>query len=210
MVSSDRQRAVSCCRFKLLNECPIFVPLLLRTVPEYLYRWLIWNSLEIINKRYIGDEDHPYGYGFETYVWSMISAVGSFFLGAGASVYHGLSNLADALHSPTVISQLESTSAGVMEFPSDGMMSQSELLVASAPVALGVLSIAGIIESYTALVAWSELQREAKAAGFSSTKVRQMLLIPQKVLLLASFRLIFASGLCLRDCRHIYWRGLIQ
>ena len=105
----------------------------------------------------------------------MISAVGSFFLGAGASVYHGLSNLADALHSPTVISQLESTSGvGVMEqLPgSGGMMSQSELLVASAPVALGVLSVAGIIESYTALVAWSELQREAKAAGFSSTKVK--------------------------------------
>ena len=103
----------------------------------------------------------------------MISAVGSFFLGAGASVYHGLSNLADALHSPTVISQLESTSGGVMELPSSGgMMSQSELLVASAPVALGVLSVAGIIESYTALVAWSELQREAKAAGFSSTKVK--------------------------------------
>jgi hypothetical protein len=60
-----------------------------------------------------------------------------------------------------------------MELPSSGgMMSQSELLVASAPVALGVLSVAGIIESYTALVAWSELQREAKAAGFSSTKVK--------------------------------------
>ena len=105
----------------------------------------------------------------------MISAAGSFFLGAGASVYHGLSNLADALHSPTVISQLESTSGvGVMEQLPDsgGMMSQSELLVASAPVALGVLSVAGIIESYTALVAWSELQREAKAAGFSSTKVK--------------------------------------
>ena len=57
----------------------------------------------------------------------MISAVGSFFLGAGASVYHGLSNLADALHSPTVISQLESTSGGVMD-PSGGIMSQSELL----------------------------------------------------------------------------------
>ncbi len=35
------------------------------------------------------DGDHPYGYGFETYVWSMVSAVGSFFLGAGACVYHG-------------------------------------------------------------------------------------------------------------------------
>ena len=27
------------------------------------------------------DEKHPYGYGFERYVWSMISGVGSFFLG---------------------------------------------------------------------------------------------------------------------------------
>ena len=48
---------------------------------------LLYYGLQRSSER--ADKDHPYGYGFETYVWCMISAVGSFFLGAGASVYHG-------------------------------------------------------------------------------------------------------------------------
>lgn len=83
------------------------------------------------------DEDHPYGYGFDRYVWSMISAVGSFFLGAGASVYHGLHSLAHP---------------GVLE---------------STPIALGVLGLAGVLEGYTATVAWDEVSKEAKKRGMT-------------------------------------------
>ena len=36
------------------------------------------------------DVSRPYGYGYEQYVWAMISGVSTFILGAGASVYHGV------------------------------------------------------------------------------------------------------------------------
>ncbi len=36
---------------------------------------------------------HPYGHMRDRFVWSLISAVGIFFLGAGASVLHGLHTL---------------------------------------------------------------------------------------------------------------------
>ncbi len=36
---------------------------------------------------------HPYGYGREQFIWSLISAVGVFFLGCGVTVYHGVSTL---------------------------------------------------------------------------------------------------------------------
>eukprot|EP00966_Prymnesium_polylepis_P177498 4110569-Prymnesium_polylepis.1 len=39
------------------------------------------------------DASRPYGYGFEQYIWAMISGVSTFILGAGASVYHGVSLL---------------------------------------------------------------------------------------------------------------------
>jgi len=39
------------------------------------------------------DKQHPYGYGRERFVWSLISAVGVFFLGSGVTVYHGISSL---------------------------------------------------------------------------------------------------------------------
>lgn len=39
------------------------------------------------------DATRPYGYGFEQYVWAMISGVSTFILGAGASTYHGVSLL---------------------------------------------------------------------------------------------------------------------
>ena len=38
----------------------------------------------------------------------------------------------------------------------------------AAPLALAVLAVAGALESYTALVAWRELSREAKKAGMST------------------------------------------
>ena len=39
------------------------------------------------------DADHPDGYGREAFVWSIISAVGIFFLGCGVTVMHGITAL---------------------------------------------------------------------------------------------------------------------
>lgn len=40
-------------------------------------------------------EKHPFGSGNERYVWGLASAVSLFFVGAGASIYHGVSALYD-------------------------------------------------------------------------------------------------------------------
>jgi zinc transporter 9 len=40
-------------------------------------------------------EQHPYGFHREKYIYSLISAVGIFCLGAGASVVHGIQSLLD-------------------------------------------------------------------------------------------------------------------
>ncbi|KAH9304960.1 hypothetical protein KI387_009364 [Taxus chinensis] len=41
------------------------------------------------------DALHPYGYSKERFVWSLISAVGIFCLGSGATIVHGIQNLWD-------------------------------------------------------------------------------------------------------------------
>ncbi|QDU96338.1 cation diffusion facilitator family transporter [Lignipirellula cremea] len=48
------------------------------------------------------DEDHPYGYAPERYVWALISAVGIFFLGCGVTLYHGISQLLRPEHHEVV------------------------------------------------------------------------------------------------------------
>jgi zinc transporter 9 len=44
------------------------------------------------------DKKHQYGYGRAAYFWSLISALGIFWLGAGATVSHGIQSL---MHPPT-------------------------------------------------------------------------------------------------------------
>lgn len=44
------------------------------------------------------DSDHPDGYGREAFVWALISAVGIFFLGAGASLMHAIQALLGSHH----------------------------------------------------------------------------------------------------------------
>ena len=39
------------------------------------------------------DEDYPYGYGKERFIWALISACGIFFIGCGVTVYHGVASL---------------------------------------------------------------------------------------------------------------------
>ncbi|XP_022724514.1 metal tolerance protein C4-like isoform X2 [Durio zibethinus] len=48
------------------------------------------------------DAMHPYGYSKERFVWSLISAVGIFCLGSGATIVHGVQNLWTA-HPPANI-----------------------------------------------------------------------------------------------------------
>eukprot|EP00613_Pedinella_sp_CCMP2098_P067502 CAMPEP_0171988880 /NCGR_PEP_ID=MMETSP0993-20121228/276128_1 /TAXON_ID=483369 /ORGANISM="non described non described, Strain CCMP2098" /LENGTH=716 /DNA_ID=CAMNT_0012641857 /DNA_START=77 /DNA_END=2228 /DNA_ORIENTATION=+ len=119
------------------------------------------------------DSDHPYGYGFETYVWSMISAVGSFFLGAGASIYHGSDALWHALSSsssPVVVSGSAAVGGDVLlDSPAVAAdLAAAAMMIEAAPIALTVLGFAGLLESYTAWIAWIELSREAKRAGMTS------------------------------------------
>ena len=40
------------------------------------------------------DRAHPYGYGKSVYFWALVSALGTFFLGAGVSMTHAVANLA--------------------------------------------------------------------------------------------------------------------
>jgi solute carrier family 30 (zinc transporter), member 9 len=39
------------------------------------------------------DDEYSYGYGQERFLWALISACGIFFLGAGVTIYHGISTL---------------------------------------------------------------------------------------------------------------------
>jgi len=48
-----------------------------------------------------GDEDFPYGYGGERFVFGLLSAAGIFFVGCGVTVYHGIEGLRDP-HEPTI------------------------------------------------------------------------------------------------------------
>jgi cation diffusion facilitator family transporter len=53
------------------------------------------------------DAVHPFGYGMERYFWSLLAAVGIFVLGAGFSIYQGIS----AMLEPTEIDSLTATYA---------------------------------------------------------------------------------------------------
>eukprot|EP00250_Pteridium_aquilinum_P014727 c22160_g1_i1 orf=466-2082(-) len=47
----------------------------------------------LVSSRRAPDDLHPYGYSKERFVWSLISAVGIFCLGSGATIVDGFSNL---------------------------------------------------------------------------------------------------------------------
>jgi len=88
------------------------------------------------------DEDHPYGYGRDAFVWAMISAVGIFFLGCGFTLYHGASALWDHLNGNS--HPLESIN-----------------------VAVGVLIFSVVLESWTLWIAVREVRKSADAAGMT-------------------------------------------
>ncbi|GAA3341271.1 cation diffusion facilitator family transporter [Amorphoplanes nipponensis] len=45
------------------------------------------------------DEEHPFGYGKESFVWAFIAAVFTFVGGAGFSIYHGVTTIMSGEHS---------------------------------------------------------------------------------------------------------------
>jgi zinc transporter 9 len=47
----------------------------------------------LVSSKRAPDALHPYGYSKERFVWSLISAVGIFCLGSGATIVHGVQNL---------------------------------------------------------------------------------------------------------------------
>ena len=44
------------------------------------------------------DEEHPFGYGKESFVWAFIAALFTFIGGAGFSIYHGITTIAGGEH----------------------------------------------------------------------------------------------------------------
>lgn len=83
---------------------------------------------------------HPYGYMKDKFVWSLISAVGIFCLGAGVTVVHGF-------HSLFVRTQLEHLTAG-----------------------LTVLGVSLLLEGYSLLVAVRTVTAGAASQGLSFTE----------------------------------------
>lgn len=80
------------------------------------------------------DEAHPFGYGREAFVWSLISAVGLFFVGCGVTVMHGIHMLTD-------------------DHPSE---------LGGTEIALGILTFSLVVEGLSWWVAVRALQQEAK------------------------------------------------
>jgi zinc transporter 9 len=74
------------------------------------------------------DEAHSYGYGQERFFWALVSACGIFFLGAGVTIYNGISTL---------------------RHPES---------VSISPIIFVILAVSFIIESGTFWVAWRELR----------------------------------------------------
>jgi zinc transporter 9 len=88
------------------------------------------------------DVDHPYGYGRDSFVWAMISAVGIFFLGCGFTLYHGIHSLMHP-ESPK---------------PDD------------IPWITGVLIFSFILEGYTLWVAYKAVRQAAEESQMSFKK----------------------------------------
>jgi solute carrier family 30 (zinc transporter), member 9 len=84
------------------------------------------------------DDRSNYGYRRELFVWSLISGVGIFCLGAGVTIVHGVNSFFD----PPELEHVTAT--------------------------LAVVAVSLVIESYSLLVAWRALAAGAAARGMST------------------------------------------
>ncbi|MED5374531.1 MAG: cation diffusion facilitator family transporter [Myxococcota bacterium] len=96
-------------------------------------------ALGIARSKKAPDDEHPYGYTKEQFLWALISAVGIFFLGCGVTVVHGIHTIQDAL-------------AGHAH-------EQESLLVAWI-----VLVLAFVVEGWSLIVAVIEVRKAAQKA----------------------------------------------
>jgi zinc transporter 9 len=85
------------------------------------------------------DNEHSYGYGHERFVWALISACGVFFLGAGITIYKGVSSL---IHPEEVV---------------------------LSPLIFIILFLALITELFTFYVAYRELKKNSRGLSFGRT-----------------------------------------
>lgn len=77
----------------------------------------------------VADKHFTYGYGSERFLWALISACGIFFLGAGVTVYHGITALTE--HHEVYVS----------------------------PLMVGILLTALVVEGFTLFKAYTELTK---------------------------------------------------
>lgn len=83
-----------------------------------------------------GNDEFVYGYGKERFLWALISACGIFFIGAGITVYHGISSF----------------------------FHYEEIFV--SPIIFIILFISLIIETFTFLIAIRELKNNHNGLSF--------------------------------------------
>lgn len=86
------------------------------------------------------DAQYNYGYRRERFVWSLISAVGVFFMGSGVSVAHGV----HSLWNPSVLE--------------------------NAQIGIGVLALSAAIDAYSLNVAYVALSENAKSRNMTLTE----------------------------------------
>ncbi|XP_076817753.1 proton-coupled zinc antiporter SLC30A9, mitochondrial-like [Clavelina lepadiformis] len=99
---------------------------------------LLWGVNESLKKP---DVEHPYGFGNMRHIMSLISGVGIFCIGCGASIYHGIQ---------------------VLAHPTMGVD-------VASPMSFMVLAGSAIIESISLVVAINETRSNAKKNGISFT-----------------------------------------
>lgn len=60
----------------------------IHSLADTINQALLWLGIRFSERP--ADRLHPYGYGAERFFWSLVSAMGIFFLGAGITLYHGI------------------------------------------------------------------------------------------------------------------------
>ncbi|KAF5202977.1 Zinc transporter [Thalictrum thalictroides] len=75
----------------LLTSSHVILAEVIHSVADFANQALLAYGLS--SSRRAPDALHPYGYSKERFVWSLISAVGIFCLGSGATIVHGFQNL---------------------------------------------------------------------------------------------------------------------
>ncbi|XP_078443065.1 cation efflux family protein [Wolffia australiana] len=75
----------------LVTSSHVMLAEMVHSIADFANQALLAYGLS--SSRRAPDAMHPYGYSKERFVWSLISAVGIFCLGSGATIVHGVQNL---------------------------------------------------------------------------------------------------------------------